>query len=73
MGLNDPRALGRELDTKEAPDPYDNTKAERFMTTLKVEAIYLATAETFEDIADDVPRSINGFALHEGCIPPSDT
>jgi putative transposase len=30
-------------------NPYDNTKAESFMKTLKVEAVYLMDYETFED------------------------
>ena len=31
-------------------NPYDNAKAESFMKTLKVEAIYLEAYETFEDV-----------------------
>ena len=31
-------------------NPYDNAKAESFMKTLKVEAVYLMDYETFEDI-----------------------
>ena len=30
-------------------NPYDNAKAESFTKTLKVEAVYLAAYETFED------------------------
>jgi putative transposase len=37
-------------------NPYDNAKAESFMKTLKVEAVYLMTYETFEDVAADLPR-----------------
>src|SRR5258707_12506975 len=33
-----------------APNPYDNAKAESFMKTLKVEAVYLMAYETFEDV-----------------------
>lgn len=40
-------------------NPYDNAKAESFMKTLKVEAVYLAEYETFEDVAEDVPRFID--------------
>ena len=37
-------------------NPYDNAKAESFMKTLKVEAVYLAAYETFEDVTADLPQ-----------------
>jgi len=40
-------------------NPYDNAKAESFMKTLKVEAVYLTEYETFEDVIADLPRFID--------------
>ncbi len=40
-------------------NPYDNPQAESFMKTLKVEAVYLAGYETYEDVAADLPRFID--------------
>lgn len=39
-------------------NPYDNAKAESFMKTLKVEAVYPMAFESFEDVADYLPRFI---------------
>jgi putative transposase len=36
-------------------NPYDNAKAESFMKTLKVEAVYPMAFENFEDIAEYLP------------------
>lgn len=39
-------------------NPYDNAKAESFMKTLKVEAVYPMHFQTFEDVAEHLPRFI---------------
>ncbi len=37
-------------------NPYDNAKAESFMKTLKVEAVYETEYASFEEVAADLPR-----------------
>ena len=39
-------------------NPYDNPKAESFMKTLKVEAVYPMAYQTFADVVEDLPRFI---------------
>ena len=39
-------------------NPYDNANAESSTKTLKVEAVYLADYETFQDVSTDLPRFI---------------
>ena len=40
-------------------NPYDNAKAESFMKTLKVEAVYPMAFETFDEVAKQLPRFID--------------
>ena len=40
-------------------NPYDNARAESFMKTLKVEAVYLMDYETMEDVTADLPHFID--------------
>jgi putative transposase len=46
-------------------NPYDNAKAESFMKTLKVEAMYPVEFESFEDAAGYLPRFIE--AVYNRC------
>jgi putative transposase len=42
-------------------NPHDNAKAESFMKTLKVEAVYQTEYASFEEVAADLPRFLEGI------------
>jgi putative transposase len=52
-------------------NPYDNAKAESFMKTLKVKAVYLMDYQTFEDVTADLPRFTMRPTTSADCTPRS--
>ena len=52
-------------------NPYDNAKAESFLKTLKVEAVYPRAFGTFADVAEYFPHSSTASTISTGSIPPS--
>lgn len=50
-------------------NPYDNAKMESFMKTLKVEGVYPMAFETYQNVADHLPRFIEKYNTR--CLPAS--
>ena len=46
-------------------NPYGNARAESFMRTLMVEAVYLAAYETFEDATANLPCVIDDVFINK--------
>jgi putative transposase len=42
-------------------NPYDNAMAESLIKTLKVEGVYPMDFETFDDVAEQLPRFIEKY------------
>ncbi len=53
-------------------NPYDNAKAESFMKTLKVEAVYRMAYETFEDVTATSHASSTRSTTRAAYTPRSD-
>ncbi|MET3515023.1 putative transposase [Pseudacidovorax sp. 1753] len=61
-----------------AGNPYHDAQAESFMKTLKVEQVYLAGYEDFQDVVSHLPQFIdqvyNATRLHSALsyVPPNE-
>ncbi|MFO1209020.1 MAG: IS3 family transposase [Amaricoccus sp.] len=54
-------AAGLEGSMSRRGNPYDNAMAESLMKTLKVEGVYPMDFETFDDVAEQLPRFIEKY------------
>jgi putative transposase len=52
-------------------NPYDNAKAESFMKTLKIEAVYPMAFETLADVVENLPRFMDAVYNSRRLIQPS--
>ena len=72
------RAHDFQISMSAKGNPYDNAKAESFMKTLKVEEVYMADYENFEEVVENVSCFLEGVynkkRLHSslGYIPPDE-
>ncbi|MBM7047200.1 MULTISPECIES: hypothetical protein [Rhizobium] len=49
-------------------NPYDYTKADNFMKTLKVEAVYPMAFKTYDDVIEHLPYFVEEVYTNVGCI-----